>query len=84
MLYEVITYMNKGDPFGFDISVSADKKRRTRGKRGMSGAFETSQRSCEHPGCEEVGQYRAPRSPDAVDDYLRITSYNVCYTKLLR
>jgi len=62
--------MSKSDPFGFDISVSADKKRRTRGKRGMSGAFETSQRVCEHPGCEDVGQYRAPRSPDTLDDYL--------------
>ncbi|HDR27408.1 MAG TPA: molecular chaperone DnaJ, partial [Rhodovulum sp.] len=36
--------MTKTDPFGFDISVSADKKKRTRGRRGMSGAFETSQR----------------------------------------
>jgi len=62
--------MSKNDPFGFDISVSADKKRRTRGKRGMSGAFETSQRRCEHPGCTQTGQYRAPRSPDVLDDYL--------------
>ncbi len=62
--------MDKRDPFGFDISVSSDKKRRTRGRRGMSGAFETSQRVCEHPGCEERGQYRAPRSPDTLDDYL--------------
>ncbi|MGR3364843.1 MAG: DnaJ domain-containing protein [Maritimibacter harenae] len=58
------------DPFGFDISVSASKKKRTRGKRGMSGAFETSTRVCEHPGCEEQGQYRAPRSPDHLDEYL--------------
>lgn len=43
--------MEKFDPFGFDISVSASKKKKTRGKRGMSGAFETSQRGCEHPGC---------------------------------
>ena len=62
--------MSKTDPFGFDISVSADKKRRTRGKRGMSGAFETSQRVCEHPGCELAGQYRAPKSPDQLDEYL--------------
>lgn len=58
------------DPFGFDISVSASKKKKTRGKRGMSGAFETSTRVCEHPGCEEQGQYRAPRSPDHLDEYL--------------
>lgn len=52
------------------MSVSTDKKKRTRGKRGMSGAFETSTRVCEHPGCEDAGQYRAPRSPDTLDDYL--------------
>lgn len=61
--------MAKSDPFGFDISVGADKKRRTKGRRGMSGAFETSSRKCEHPGCEEAGQYRAPKSPDVLDDY---------------
>ena len=62
--------MSKSDPFGFDLSVSSDKKKRTRGKRGMSGAFETSQRVCENAGCEEIGKYRAPRSPDVLDDYL--------------
>ncbi len=62
--------MSKSDPFGFDIRVSSDKKKRTRGRRGMSGAFETSQRACEHPGCEEAGQYRAPKSPDHLDEYL--------------
>lgn len=62
--------MSRPDPFGFDMSVSSDKKKRTRGKRGMSGAFETSTRVCEHPGCEEGGKYRAPRSPDTLDDYL--------------
>ncbi len=61
--------MAKSDPFGFDISVSADKKKRTRGKRGMSGAFETSTRECEHAGCTEAGQYRAPKSPDSLDDF---------------
>ncbi len=62
--------MDKFDPFGFDISVSAAKKKQTRGKRGMSGAFETSKRACEHPGCPESGQYRAPRSPDHLEEYL--------------
>ncbi|RYH07671.1 J domain-containing protein [Tropicimonas sp. IMCC6043] len=61
--------MVKPDPFGFDIRVKSDKKKRSRGKRGMSGAFETSQRVCEHPGCEEAGKYRAPKSPDTLDDY---------------
>ena len=30
-------------PFEFDIRVSSDKKRRKTVRRGMSGAFETSQ-----------------------------------------
>ena len=57
------------DPFNFDIRASTDKKRRTRGRRAMSGAVETSSRQCEHPGCTERGQYRAPKSPDVLDDY---------------
>ena len=61
--------MSKTDPFGFDISVSAAKKKKPRGRRGMSGAFETSNRVCEHPGCQESEQYRAPKSPDILDDY---------------
>jgi hypothetical protein len=59
----------KKDPFGFDISVSTDKKKRSRGRRGMSGAFETSTRVCEKPGCDQHGQYRAPKSPDDLDDF---------------
>ncbi|TDL79737.1 molecular chaperone DnaJ [Palleronia sediminis] len=62
--------MSDDDPFGFDMRVSSAKKKTTRGKRGMSGAFETSTRKCEHPGCEEQGKYRAPRSPDHLDEYL--------------
>ncbi|PWE34041.1 molecular chaperone DnaJ [Maritimibacter sp. 55A14] len=56
-------------PFEFDMRVSADKKKRTRGRRGMSGAFETSQRVCEHPACDKPGQYRAPKSPDQLDEF---------------
>ncbi|MFT6912907.1 MAG: hypothetical protein ACJAQW_001514 [Paracoccaceae bacterium] len=61
--------MTKDDLFGFDIRASSDKKKRSRGRRGMSGASETSKRACEHPGCTEQGQYRAPKSPDTLDDY---------------
>ncbi|MDE3078893.1 MAG: J domain-containing protein [Paracoccaceae bacterium] len=61
--------MTQRSPFDFDMRVSADKKRRTKTKRGMSGAFESSNRVCEHPGCEEAGQYRAPKSPDHLDEY---------------
>lgn len=56
-------------PFEFDISVKADKKRRSKGRRGMSGAFETSSRLCESPGCQEPGKYRAPKNPDTLDEF---------------
>ncbi len=61
--------MSKSDPFGFDMSVSGAKKKNPRGRRGLSGAFETSNRACDHPGCELSGQYRAPKSPDVLDDF---------------
>lgn len=61
--------MVKDDPFGFDMSAAKDKKKRRGGRRGMSGAFETSKRVCEHDGCQEAGQYRAPRSPDHLDEF---------------
>jgi hypothetical protein len=62
--------IKRDDPFGFDMSVSSAKKKNPRGRRGMSGASETSTRKCEHPGCEEAGKYRAPRAPDVLDEYL--------------
>ncbi|MEL6887872.1 MAG: molecular chaperone DnaJ, partial [Pseudomonadota bacterium] len=40
--------MTKPDPFGFDMSVSSAKKKNPRGRRGMSGASETSTRICDH------------------------------------
>lgn len=57
-------------PFEFDMSVSADKKRRSRGRRGMSGAFETSSRACANDGCQSAGKYRAPKHPDDLDNFL--------------
>ncbi len=62
--------MQKGSPFEFDIRVSADKKRRTRGRRGMSGAHDEVDRPCAVPGCTRPGQYRAPKSPDSLDEFL--------------
>lgn len=56
-------------PFEFDLRVSADKKRRKTVRRGMSGAFESSNRGCEYPGCAEQGLYRAPKSPDLLDEF---------------
>ena len=52
----------------FDISVSADKKRRS--KRGSaSGGFESSVRTCEVEGCSEEAKYRAPKSPKDLDNF---------------
>lgn len=61
--------MTSKDPFNFDMRVSTAKKRNPRGKRGMSGAVETSTRVCDHDGCEEGGKYRAPKTRDTSDDY---------------
>jgi hypothetical protein len=61
--------MTKSDPFGFDMSIKSAKKKNPRGRRGMSGASETSVRQCEHEGCEEPGKFRAPKAPDVLDDY---------------
>ena len=52
------------------MSIKTAKKKNPRGKRGMSGAFETSTRECAHDGCVENGQYRAPKSPDHLDEFL--------------
>ncbi|MFZ5710632.1 MAG: J domain-containing protein [Pseudomonadota bacterium] len=61
--------MSRNDPFGFDISAASDKKRRLKNRRGMSGAFETSSRPCDHTGCGAAGQYRAPKSPETLDSF---------------
>jgi len=61
--------MSKSDPFGFDISVGASKKKNPRGRKGMTGESETSQRVCDHDGCEEPGKFRAPKAPDVLDDF---------------
>ena len=61
--------MTKSDPFGFDMSVSSSKKKNPRGRRGMSGASETSTRVCDFPGCNLPGKFRAPKAPDVLDDF---------------
>lgn len=61
--------MTKSDPFGFDMSIKSAKKKNPRGRRGMSGASETSVRQCHHEGCEEPGKFRAPKAPDVLDDF---------------
>ncbi len=73
--------MSRRSPFEFDISVSADKKRRAR-SRGLSGAIESSSRVCDKPGCDRPGKFRAPKSPDHLEDFLwfcmdHIREYNL-------
>lgn len=55
-------------PLDYDISVTADKRRRAR-MRSVSGAVETSTRGCEWPGCAARGAYRAPSAPDRLQDF---------------
>ena len=60
--------MSSKIPFEFDISVSADKKRRSKNK-GSTGAFESSSHKCDIVGCDLVGKYRAPKSPKNVEEF---------------
>lgn len=60
--------MRRRAPLDFDLSVAADKKRRT-ARRGMSGAFEGSEQRCDWPGCREHARYRAPHSPGRLDAF---------------
>ena len=61
--------MTKPDPFGFDMSVSSAKKRSGGTRRARTGASETSTRICDHENCREPGKFRAPKSPDLLDEY---------------
>jgi hypothetical protein len=74
--------MSSRPPFDFNISAAAAKKRKTAGRRGMSGAFETADRPCEYPGCREKAAFRAPKSPDQLDEFFwfckdHIREYNL-------
>ena len=56
------------EPFEFDISAAADKKRRSRARRG-GGAVESSIHKCSHGNCNLRGKYRAPVSPEKLDEF---------------
>ena len=48
----------------------------------MPAAPKSASRACDHAGCTEVGQYRAPVSPDRLDEYFwfcraHIREYNL-------
>ncbi|MEO0999522.1 MAG: DnaJ domain-containing protein, partial [Pseudomonadota bacterium] len=59
----------KRPPLDFDISVSADKARRARTRAKVTGAVEPNGRRCDRPGCEAAGIYRAPKSPERLDEF---------------
>lgn len=61
--------MAERSPFEFDMRVSSDKKRRKTGRRGMSGAVEGADLACDFQGCTQPGQFRAPKSPERLDDF---------------
>ncbi|MFM7336028.1 MAG: DnaJ domain-containing protein [Tabrizicola sp.] len=74
--------MSSRPPFEFNISAAAAKKRKTAGRRGMSGAFETADRPCDYPGCKDKAAFRAPKSPDQLDEFFwfckdHIREYNL-------
>ena len=60
--------MNKKSFLEFDISVSADKKRRSK-RSTTSGGFEASTRQCHISDCKKEGKFRAPKSPKDLDNF---------------
>ncbi len=60
--------MNKRSPFEFDISVSSAKKRKSR-SRGSGAGVDAPGKTCEKPGCGKPAKYRAPKSPDRLNDF---------------
>ena len=74
----------------FDISVSADKKRRSK-KNSAKGGFESSVRTCQFDGCSEEAKYRAPKSPKNLENFhwfclKHVKEYNTSwnYFKIIR
>lgn len=68
-------------PFEFDLRVSADKKRKQATRRGTV-APEATDKPCDNPGCTRPGAYRAPKSPDLLDEFFwfckdHIRDYNL-------
>ena len=60
--------MANRSPLDYDISVSADKRRRAR-QRGMKGETASEERKCDWRGCSNPGLYRAPKSRDRLHEY---------------
>ena len=59
--------MNRRSPFDFDISVTADKKRRARA-RGFPARWRAPS-GVRPAGLHPEGKFRAPKNPDNLDDF---------------
>ena len=50
-------------------SMKANSSKRAWSSRYTEAQPKPAARACDHPGCTHVGEYRAPRSRDKLDDY---------------
>lgn len=55
-------------PLDYDISVTADKRRRHK-QRGFVGETASEARKCDWRGCSNPGLYRAPKSRDDLNNF---------------
>ncbi len=74
--------MTNRPPFDFDMRVAADKKRRKAGRPGLASRAQATDRVCDFQGCQQPGEFRAPRSPERLDEYFwfckdHIREYNL-------
>lgn len=68
-------------PFDYDLRVSTDKKRKASARRG-GHAPANGARGCDFQGCSGHGRFRAPKSPDLLDEFFwfcdeHIRAYNL-------
>lgn len=60
--------MSARSPLDYDISVTADKRRRAR-SRGQSGETASEARKCDWRGCSNPGLFRAPKSREELNEF---------------
>jgi len=70
------------NPFEFDLRVSTDKKRKSAGRRAGVSAAASATRGCDYPDCDRVGEFRAPKSREQLDEFFwfckdHIREYNL-------
>lgn len=62
--------MIKSDPFGFNISAANDKKRRAPVSAACRARSKPRRASATTPAARKPVSYRAPKSPEKLDEYL--------------